>query len=373
MPAGNITAAAEALSLVVLVRDERIGEKSFALFRKIMNLVRNDDRLWESARLSMKGAFSPIARVPLVGDLNAIFEFLHHHISSKRRTTCGDGPIYHSFRAIASARAETRRELARYDFASPLVIDTIVQVLANKGDKALREVALIILPELDDQLFISDKAFKDAGKAKEFVISWWAAVESCRTDTPGRVECAAAQVFFAIANSPCLRAYIPPDAWGFTNTLHYILEANPPSLRRCTQNSDLLAFVKQASPEEGLPSWMAMLWMGYESLSKDSQDQLEEETRDIVLKECEVSGDVTLFTRKHHSGTWISIFDMYLRAWEKRLGRLDPSDKALPGLRARRESTIRAKERLIEIVDEVKREAPPARWFWERDCADTQC
>jgi len=53
MPGGNITAAVKALSLVVMARDERIGEKSFTLFRKIMNVVKNDDLPWELVRLSI--------------------------------------------------------------------------------------------------------------------------------------------------------------------------------------------------------------------------------------------------------------------------------------------------------------------------------
>ena len=352
-----------------MVRDERIGEKSFTLFQKIMKAAKSvkcDDPMWESARLSMRGAFSPIARVPQVGDLKMVLDFLHHHLSSQRRIASGDEPIYHSFRAIASSPgAGICRGLTLYDFTSPLFIGVITQALSNKGYRGLQEMAIIALSELDSQLFTSDKAFKDRGKARNFVASWWTAVESCSTSKLQQVDRATAQVFFAIVNLPCLREYIPPEAWDITDTFHYILEANPPSLQRCTQNSELLAFVKQVSPKVGLPSWMALLWMKHDSLPKDVLDQMEEETRKTVYKECETNGEATLITRTRYCKTWISISNGYLTDWEERLGNLDPSDQAVPGLQARRDSAIKARERLIEIREEVKSNPPPARWFWE--------
>jgi len=365
MSADNIATANEVLSLVVMVRNERIGEKSFALFRKIMGIVKNDNRLWESARFSMKGAFSPIAQAPRVDDLKTILEFLHHYTSSQRRSAFGDEPIYHSFRAITdSSDDRSHPRLAGY-FTSPLIIDTIIHALSNKGYKDLQGMAIVVLPELDSHLFASDKAFQAPGKAQAFVDAWWGAVESCRTDKLQRVDRAAAQVFFAIVNSPCLREHIPPEAWGFTDSFHYLLETNPPSLQRCTQNPDLLTFVKRVSPKVGLPSLMAMFWMEHHSLSKDVLDQMEKETRETVCRECEVSEAVTMLNRTRYCESWISIFNVYLETWEEELGGLDPSDRAVPGLRVRQESAIRARKRLIEIQDEVERDIPPASRWWQ--------
>jgi len=69
---------------------------------------------------------------------------------------------------------------------------------------------------------------------------------------------AAAQALFAAMNSPCRCEHIPSDAWSFTDASHYIPETDLPSLQRCVQNSDLLAFVEQTNPNVGLSSWMAM-------------------------------------------------------------------------------------------------------------------
>jgi len=364
MPDSDITKAETALSLVVMVHDERIGQKSFALFQKIMGLAENDHRLRPSAAVSMNGAFSPTARVSHVDDLKAVLDFLHHHISSQQRGTFGDEPIYHAFRAIDSSDAASRRGLARYDFTSPLFIHTITQVLANKDYKDLQEIAIVILPELDSQLFTSDRGFRDPGKAKAFVDAWWAAVENCRTYKPRRVDRAAAQVFFAIVDSPCLRVHIPPDAWDIADNFHYIREANPPSLQRCMQNSDLLPFVKQASPDVGLPFWMHMLWMMHHSLSREVLDQMEKETRESILRECEVIGAVPVFTPTGCCESWISMFDRYLKAWNKELGNLDPSDQAVLGLQASQKLVIEARKRLLEIGEEVVKHHSSARKWW---------
>ncbi|KAF9782780.1 hypothetical protein BJ322DRAFT_171771 [Thelephora terrestris] len=348
VPTDNIEITIEALSLMVT----------------LMCLVKDDDRLWEPARLCMKGAFSGIGQVPRVDDLNIILEFLHHHISSQRRSTFGDEPIYHSFRAIVDSSDDRSHQRFTGFFTSPLFIDTIVEALSNRGYKDLQEMVLILLPELDSHLFAT--AFPHPGKAQALVNVWWTAVESCRTGKSGRVDVAVAQVFFAIVNSPCLRENIPPDAWKLTDTFHFIIEATPASLQRCTRNTDLIPFVSQASPRVGLPSWMSMLWMEHDSLSREVLDQMEEVTRKTAYKECEISATATMLTRTHHCKSWIQTLNSYLGRWEKSLKDLDPSDQAVPGLRARWESATKARKRLLEIQD-VQRNPPPARWWWEED------
>lgn len=363
MPTNDIAMAVEALSQIVIVCDDRVGEKSFVLFRKIMDLIKNDSRLWEPARLCMKGAFSAIERAPRVDDLNVILEFLHHHISSQRRSTYGDEPIYHSFRAIINSSDDPSHQRFAGYFTSPLFINTIVEALSNRGRKDLQEVAIILLPMLDTHLFAT--AFPDPGKAQAFVDAWWAAVENCRTEEPTRVYSAAAQVFFAIVNVPCLRGSIPSNAWKQTEDFEHILDANPPSLQRCTQNPELLPFVAQASPHVGLPSWMTLLWMEHGSLPRDILCQVEEETRKTVYKECEISGTATMCSRTHYCQLWIQVLNTHIKRWNGRLESLGPSDQAVPGLQARLESTERAKKRLIEIRDDVEKDPPPPRWFWE--------
>ena len=367
MSDGDIAKATDALSFVVMVHDDRIGEKSFALFQKIMGLAENDHRLWPPAAVSMRGAFSPTARGPHVDDLKLVLDFLHHYISSQQRSTFGDEPIYHSFRAIAnSSDAVSRHGLARYDFTSPLFIRTITQVLSNKDYKDLQEIAIVVLPELDSQLFTSDNAFRDPGEAKGFVDAWWAAVANCCSGDPQRADLAAGQVFFAIVNSPFLRVHIPLDAWDLVDNYHWIRDANPPSLQRCKQNADLLPFVKQTSPDLGLPFWMVMLWLEYHSLSGEVLDQMEWETRETVFSERGRGGTPAKPNRTRYYKSWTSMLDKYLESFDTRLRDLDPSDQAVPRIRASQKLVTEARERLLVIIEEAKELPHPAQSWWQR-------
>jgi len=115
---------------VIVARDARVGERSFRLFRKITNVVKNDDLPWELARLSMGGVFSSIAwAASRVDNLKMDLDF-PHHLSSQWRATFGDEAIYHASRVTAnSSDAEIRQGLARCDSTSPLFIGTITEAL----------------------------------------------------------------------------------------------------------------------------------------------------------------------------------------------------------------------------------------------------
>ena len=76
-----------------------------------------------------------------------------------------------------------------------------------------------------------------------------------------------------------------------------------------------------------------------------------------------MSGDVTLLNHTRYCKTWIEILDKYLEIWEKRLGGLNPSDQSVPCLQNWLELAILAKIRLVEIRNEVVRDAPPARYL----------
>ena len=117
-----------------------------------------------------------------------------------------------------------------------------------------------------------------SGKAQAFVESWWAAAKGIMMLPANRDDPAAQQPEpphheFTLS----IRAHTL-DTWNFTDTSHQIPETNTPSLQRCEQNTDLPAFVKQASLKAGLSSWMAMLWVKHDSLSKGVLDQMGKET-----------------------------------------------------------------------------------------------
>ena len=131
-----------------------------------------DDLPWELARaLNHERCFSAnrARAAPWVDNLKMVLNS-PRHLFSQWQATFGDEPIYHSFRAIANfPDAEIRKGLVRCDFTSPLFIGTTVEALSNKGYEDLQEMTIVVLPELDGQLFTLDSAFKGSGKAQAFV------------------------------------------------------------------------------------------------------------------------------------------------------------------------------------------------------------
>ena len=261
-----------------------------------MGFVKRDDRLWESARLLMKGAYSSTEWVPPTEDPKEILDFLHFHISPSQRTASGGDPLYHAFRSIViGPSAEKRRALAGYNFDRTLFIDAIIQLLPKKDHLALQRMSLLILPELDEILFTSEAAFDDPGRAKEFVTAWSTAIgEFLHGATTPHIEVAGVKALLAIAKLPCLRVYLPPELWNLAYKFPTILYSDSPSMQRCIQNSDILPFIKQSTGVTGPLGWLGMLWMKYYSLSAEVRGQLETETLAIGSSQRYYAGDGTV-------------------------------------------------------------------------------
>jgi len=291
----------------------------------------------------MKGAYSSTEWVPPTEDLKDILDFLHFHISPLQKTTFGGDPIYHAFRSIViSPSVEKRRALAEYGFDSALLIDAIIQLLPNKDHVALQKMSLFILPELDDVLFTSETAFNDPGRAKEFVKAWSTAIGEFlhETKTP-HIEAAGVKVLLAIANLPCLRVYLPPELWDLAYKFPIISYSGSPSMQRCTQNSDILPFIKKSTGVTGPLGWLGMLWMKYHSLSTGVRGQLEAETLAIG------SGQ-----RYYDLDSYVSLFDTELKRLREKIESLEPLDRSVPELRAGLDAMERARDRLVAIQKE---------------------
>ena len=338
---GDISSAVEALSLAVLLRDHRICTRSYALFRIIMDRANKDDTLWESASLSMQGAYtSSASNVPRVGDPRQVLEFLHHHMSLQQRGNARDKPIHHVFSALALAsNEETHRGLAATrDFPNPLFISTIIEALENMEFKALRKSTIFMLSELDDQLFTTDKAFADPERAKDFVLAWSTAIHEFLGDPTHMVEKVVVKVLLAIANLPRLRVHLPKERWGLIQHFPYVTNGNPPPLQRCLKDASIFPFFKQTLNTRSSSPWLRMMWVLYYLLSKEVQKQLEEATREIA------SGhDAFLLD------SYVSLFDGYLKTLQTQVDALEPLSQAAAELRMKYELTAKAKERLVSV------------------------
>jgi len=303
-----------------------------------MGLVKRDDRLWIPARLSMKGAYSSTEWIPPTGDLKNILDFLHFHIL--QRESIGDEPIYHAFRSIViDASVEKRRSLAAYDFGSSFFIDAITELLSNKDHIPLRRMSLLILPELDSLLFTSEIAFDDTERASKFVGAWSAAIGELLHGTANpHVEVAGIKILLAISNLRCLRVHIPPERWDLAYKFPVILYSSSSSMQRCTQNPDILPYIKQSAGVTGALGWLGMLWMKYHSLLKEVREDLEAETRAISSSSSHFDLD-----------SYVSLFDSELARLRAKIERLEPLDRSVPQLRAELDAMARSKDRLVEI------------------------
>lgn len=362
-PSGDITPAVEALKLVVLLQqEERIRTRCYTLFRKIMSLVERDDRLWgndrlwEPARLAMKGAYSSTKWVPPTGDPKDILDFLRFHIS--QREIVGDEPVYYAFRSIViNPSPDKRRALAAYKnldtpfFTDTIFIDTMTKLLSNKDYMPLQRMSLLILPELDNPLFTSEAAFSDTRRASAFVRAWSTAIdESLHEATHPRIEAAGVKVLLAVANLPCLRIHLPPERWDLAYKFSIILYPQSPPMQRCIENPDILPFIKQFTGVTGPLGWLGMLWMKYHSLSDEVRKQIEAETRAIG------------FSPRHYDlDSCVSQFDFELGRLRAIIQDLKPLDQSVPGWRDELDAMTRAKDRLVEIQEDERQRRQPQK------------
>ena len=345
-PSGDITPAEEVLSLVVQLKLEQVQIKSYALFKGIMDLVRNDVRLWEPARLLMKGVYSSTEWVPPTGDPEKILDFLHHYIS--QRATVGDEPIYYAFRSIIiRPNAGKRHALEAYGLSNPsfidAIVDVIIQVLQNKDNMTLKRASLLILPELDSILFKSEVTF-GGDKASNFVKAWSTAIsELLHEPTDSNIEAAGAKILLAIADLPCLRGHLSQEQWGLVYKFPTALYSHSPSMERCIRNPHILPFIKQSAGIAGKLGWLGMLWLKYHSLSDEVRKQLEAETREIGSS-----------PRHFELDSYVNLFDHELKRLQAIIQKLEPLNQSVPGRRAELDAMGRAKGRLVEIQKEEK-------------------
>ena len=302
--------------------------------------------LWKPARLSMKGAYNGIKHdIPQVGNPEQLLEFLQYHMSPQQRADQGYWPIHYVFSALALAsNEETHRGLATYDFSDPRFIDTTIEMLRkpeapeNKDFKLFRESTIFVLAELDRHLFTTEKVFADPKKASDFVLAWSTGIHEFLGDPTHQVEKVVVKVLLAIAHLPCLRVSLPKERWSLIQHFPYVVNTNPPPLRRCLEDTTIIPFLKGTMDTWSQPPWLGMLWVMYHRLSKEVREQLEKETRGIAAGQ-----------GFFHLDPYLSLLDTSLKSLQTRINELAPLDKAASGLWVRRESMVQAKGRLLSI------------------------
>ena len=306
-----------------------------------------NDELWESARLSIRGAYSPkTIDVPQVGDPKPLLRFLDHHISlsPEKRRNIGSWPVYFVFSALSAAYNEKNDPgLAGYDFTRTVFIDIVIEALGDKDSEPLRRSAIFILAKLDSHFFTANKSFEDEKRASRFVTAWSTAIQEFLGDPESLVGKAITKVLLAIAHLPCLRDHLPKERWDLIQHFPHIMVSNPPPLQRCLRDATIVAFFKDIfDPTEPSP-WLLMLWVMHYHLSKDVRQKLEEETRGIA------AGNYP-----YHLESYTDTFDQYIGKLSRKISALDPLDRASFALREKRQRMVDAKECLVRIQKKAK-------------------
>lgn len=292
-----------------------------------------------------------MAEVPPVGDPRQLLNFLRYHM--EERAIIGSHPIYHVFSALAVASdEETDRGLATHDFTDSLLIDTTIEALEDKAFTLLRRSATLVLVKLDKHLFTTDEAFKSGNKASRFVAAWSSAIGEFLKDVAPtnshQIERAAVNVFLAIVHLPCLRVHLPRERWALIQHFPHLMFTDPPSLRRCLKDPEILPFLKKGTMGYGPPlNWLGMLWIMYDRLSPEVREQLEQGTRHVAEGEY-----------FYHLTSYSNLLDVYLSGLATRIGKLDQLDQAAYHLeQAKRERALEAKDRLNRIRNTAKRKS----------------
>ena len=304
--------------------------------------------LWESARLSIQGAYgSRMADFPRVGDPKPLLRFLDHHmsLSPEQRRSLGASPFYCVFSALITAH-DGETGLAGYDFTRTVFIDTVIEALGSKDSEPLRRLAILILAKLDSHLFTStNETFKDREKALRFVTAWSTAIPEFLGKPATLAGKAGIGVFFAIAQLPCLRVHVPKERWDpLINYFPHIMALNPPPLQRCLNDITIVPFLKSIlNPEKPSP-WLLMLWVMYHHLSKDVLQQLEEETRGIA------TGERCWYLEIYADG-----LKRYIGRLDGEIGALDPSDEAAIQMQEKRQQIVEARRCLVRIRENNKK------------------
>jgi hypothetical protein len=308
-----------------------------------MDRVDNNAQLWAPAQVCLRGAYSAgTSDVPRVGDPKPLLKFLRYHI--KERARFASQHIYHVFCALVVAHDEdTDRGLAAYDFTDPPFIDTMIAALEDKDFTFFRQSAIFLLANLDSNLFITDKAFRDAKRAFRFVHAWSSAVHEFLADpSPTHLqETTVVKVLLAIANLPCLRKHLPRERWTLIEHFPFVMLENPPPLQRCLRDPTIIPFLEPIAGTKTPIPWLEMFWVMYHNLSPEVRTQLEEQSKKIAAG-----------AHPYRLQACASRLDAYIKNLDNQISKLDKVDQAASNLQAKRRLTVQTKDRLRSIQNQ---------------------
>ena len=331
----DICRALETLVSIYHLPDTIPPPTSYKLFHMVMQSPvpeTHSEMKWEVSRLTMHGAFEENKPLPPVEDPNDILAFLDHHFELViTRGQNHDQPIQDALHALASASSPVIIEaLNRFDVTGRLFIRGICRAFQGDRPSKLREAALLFLPHISSIWFHPCALIMGSTDMSSFCMDWASAVD--RVELTPTVQEAVLTVLLGMINSPYWRPHIVPEKWSLLEHFTSVLR-DPPSLRVCINNPDLMDEVRNVANPRATVLWVEILWFKYDELIPEVRERLEAVTMDIARNE----RGTHLGTSQSHIGKYLSNTNSELKKAEDALRRCasSPADPGTVTLRER--------------------------------------
>ena len=250
----------------------------------------------EASHLAMHGAYKWGGPLPWVEDPHNILTFLNQHFGSianstqnqhawvpywRKRIENQDEPIQNALCALASASGPVAIEaLKDFNPVEPLFVCGIYYAFQVDQPLQLRRAAFLFLPLISDNWFNSSDTIMDPSLMGSFCVGWASVVDAI--EHTHDVQKAALIVFLGMINSHDWRPHIVVEKWKLLEYSTSVPDDSQP-LRRCLNNPKLMDEIRNMEDPAVLTLWLATLWLRYQVLVPQIQEQLETATKEIAL------------------------------------------------------------------------------------------
>jgi len=335
--------ALEAMELIAPLSENEIAQKSYNLFRAVMqapvSLAYSQEKKWEASRLAIHGAYKWDKFLPWVEDPEDILKFLDHHFDlATRGGQNQDGPIQNALRALAYASGPVTIEaLKRFDPTEPSFVRGICYVLQNNRPFQLRKAGLFLLPLIGDRWFNTPTPIMEPDQMRSLCVDWASALDGI--ERTNDVQKAALAVLFGMINSPHWRPHIVVEKWKLLEGFTSVPDDSEP-LRRCIDNPELIDAIKGVANPAAIVLWLAILWLKYKELIPQVQEQLEAVTKEVAQGRRSTDLDM-----------YLALMDSELKKAEEALGKFNKwsVDPAAVAIRTKIDNLQHAKTSLAAL------------------------
>lgn len=268
-PIEKLDPALKSVEAIAQCSGEKIAQESYCLFHMIMgvnvsNLQHyNSEKKWTASRFAMQGAYKHKIPPP-AKELKNIITFLDYHLIHGDQF---DESIQNALQVLTLHNDDKSIQDALQALTSR-GLQNISSIFQESKPIQLREVALLFLPVIGKRLFNDDPL---EANEKESLCALWAHTISAIKCTDN-IQVAILDVFFQIIGSTNWQPHIVSWVW---KPLEFIASIEDPKhLRRCLDNTDFMALIKDGEDMDAKLHWLGILGLKYESVVPEAQEKL---------------------------------------------------------------------------------------------------